>query len=115
MNVWPSTQAKAVLAALVLQGWRVKRQTGSHRVLTKPGWNHLEVRTLRGVLSYLEKPPRALARDATCARAAAFAQLTYNAPRSILALPTQPGALAAYLQRAPGGTARTPPSNEEEQ
>lgn len=27
-------------------------------VLTKPGWNHLEVRTLRGVLSYLEKPPR---------------------------------------------------------
>ena len=27
-------------------------------VLTKPGWNHLEVRTLRGVLSYLERPPR---------------------------------------------------------
>ena len=27
-------------------------------MLTKPGWNHLEVRTLRGVLSYLEKPPR---------------------------------------------------------
>jgi len=27
-------------------------------VLTKPGWNHLEVRTLRGVLSALEKPPR---------------------------------------------------------
>ncbi|HWK42661.1 MAG TPA: RNA methyltransferase [Croceibacterium sp.] len=27
-------------------------------VLTKPGWNHLEVRTLRGVLSYLQKPPR---------------------------------------------------------
>jgi tRNA/rRNA methyltransferase len=27
-------------------------------VLTKPGWNHLELRTLRGVLSYLEKPPR---------------------------------------------------------
>lgn len=27
-------------------------------VLTKPGWNHLEVRTLRGVLNYLEKPPR---------------------------------------------------------
>lgn len=27
-------------------------------VLTKPGWNHLEVRTLRGVLSTLEKPPR---------------------------------------------------------
>jgi tRNA/rRNA methyltransferase len=27
-------------------------------ILTKPGWNHLEVRTLRGVLSALEKPPR---------------------------------------------------------
>jgi tRNA/rRNA methyltransferase len=27
-------------------------------ILTKPGWNHLEVRTLRGVLSHLEKPPR---------------------------------------------------------
>jgi tRNA/rRNA methyltransferase len=24
-------------------------------VLTKPGWNHLEVRTLRGILSYLER------------------------------------------------------------
>jgi tRNA/rRNA methyltransferase len=27
-------------------------------LLTKPGWNHLEVRTLRGVLSALEKGPR---------------------------------------------------------
>lgn len=27
-------------------------------VLTKPGWNHLEVRTLRGVLSTLGRPPR---------------------------------------------------------
>ncbi len=26
-------------------------------VLTKPGWNHLEIRTLRGVLSQLERPP----------------------------------------------------------
>jgi tRNA/rRNA methyltransferase len=24
-------------------------------LLTKPGWNHLEVRTLRGVLSTIEK------------------------------------------------------------
>ena len=29
-------------------------------ILTKPGWNHLEVRTLRGVLSYLGKPSRKL-------------------------------------------------------
>jgi tRNA/rRNA methyltransferase len=28
-------------------------------VLTKPGWNHLEVRTLRGVFSSLEKGPKA--------------------------------------------------------
>lgn len=27
-------------------------------LLTKPGWNHLEVRTLRGILSALEKGPR---------------------------------------------------------
>jgi tRNA/rRNA methyltransferase len=27
-------------------------------MLTKPGWDHLEVRTLRGVLSALERPPR---------------------------------------------------------
>src|SRR5690606_8096843 len=27
-------------------------------ILTKPGWNHLEVRTLRGVLNYLGKPLR---------------------------------------------------------
>lgn len=27
-------------------------------ILTKPGWNHLEVRTLRGVLSSLEKGPK---------------------------------------------------------
>ncbi|QUL38807.1 RNA methyltransferase [Erythrobacter sp. JK5] len=27
-------------------------------VLTRPGWNHLEVRTLRGILSTLERDPR---------------------------------------------------------
>lgn len=27
-------------------------------LLTKPGWNHLELRTFRGVLSSLERPPR---------------------------------------------------------
>jgi tRNA/rRNA methyltransferase len=27
-------------------------------LLTKPGWNHLEVRTFRGVLSTLAKPRR---------------------------------------------------------
>jgi tRNA/rRNA methyltransferase len=37
------------------------RATASRRtlrtLLTKPGWNHLEVRTLRGVLSTLERDP----------------------------------------------------------
>lgn len=27
-------------------------------VLTRPGWNHLEVRTMRGIVRYLVKPPR---------------------------------------------------------
>ena len=31
-------------------------------MLTKPGWNHLEVRTLRGVLSALERDPEARGR-----------------------------------------------------
>ena len=33
-------------------------RTTLRTVLTKPGWNHLEIRTLRGVLSSLEKLPR---------------------------------------------------------
>ncbi len=38
MTAWPSTRAKQVLAALLRMGWTVKRQTGSHRVLARPGW-----------------------------------------------------------------------------
>jgi predicted RNA binding protein YcfA (HicA-like mRNA interferase family) len=33
MSKWPSVKAKRVLAALQSIGWRVKRQTGSHRTL----------------------------------------------------------------------------------
>ncbi|MFM1902080.1 MAG: hypothetical protein RLZZ216_2656 [Cyanobacteriota bacterium] len=33
MTVWPSVKAKKVLAALQSIGWRVKRQSGSHRTL----------------------------------------------------------------------------------
>ncbi|PEQ11108.1 rRNA methyltransferase [Novosphingobium sp. PC22D] len=39
---WPETRAEANRRTL-------------RNVLTKPGWNHLEVRTLRGVLSTLER------------------------------------------------------------
>jgi predicted RNA binding protein YcfA (HicA-like mRNA interferase family) len=41
VNNWPSTQAKAVLAGLLRIGWIVERQSGSHRVLTRPGWPNL--------------------------------------------------------------------------
>lgn len=38
MSQWSSTKAKRVLAALLRIGWSIKRQTGSHRVLERPGW-----------------------------------------------------------------------------
>jgi len=38
VNAWPSTRAQRVLAALLRLGWRVKRQSGSHKVLAKDGW-----------------------------------------------------------------------------
>jgi len=38
MTVWPSVKAKKVLAALKSIGWRVKRQSGSHRTLAHHGY-----------------------------------------------------------------------------
>ena len=38
MSRWPATKAKRVLAALQRIGWSIKRQSGSHRTLTHPGW-----------------------------------------------------------------------------
>lgn len=38
MSNWPSSKAKRVLAALLNIGWRVKRQSGSHRTLAREGW-----------------------------------------------------------------------------
>jgi len=35
---WPSTRASRVLAALLRIGWVVKRQSGSHRTLSRSGW-----------------------------------------------------------------------------
>ncbi len=37
MSQWPSTRARLVLAALIRIGWVIKRQTGSHKVLARPG------------------------------------------------------------------------------
>jgi predicted RNA binding protein YcfA (HicA-like mRNA interferase family) len=38
MSHWPSAKAKRVLAALIAIGWEVKRQSGSHRTLSRNGW-----------------------------------------------------------------------------
>ena len=38
MSAWPSARARRVLAALLRAGWSLKRQAGSHRVLSRPGW-----------------------------------------------------------------------------
>lgn len=38
MSRWASTKAREVLAALQRIGWRIKRQTGSHRTLEREGW-----------------------------------------------------------------------------
>lgn len=35
---WPATSAKRVLSALFAIGWRLKRQSGSHRTLARDGW-----------------------------------------------------------------------------
>ncbi len=38
MSHWPATKAKRVLAALLRIGWSIKRQRGSHLILSRPGW-----------------------------------------------------------------------------
>jgi len=38
MTHWSSTHARRVLAARLRIGWIIKRQTGSHRTLSRPGW-----------------------------------------------------------------------------
>jgi len=38
MSQWPSAKARRVLAALLRIGWSIKREAGSHRILSRPGW-----------------------------------------------------------------------------
>jgi predicted RNA binding protein YcfA (HicA-like mRNA interferase family) len=38
MSRFAATKARRVLAALLRIGWEIKRQSGSHRTLTRPGW-----------------------------------------------------------------------------
>lgn len=37
MSKWSATKAKRVLAALLRIGWRIKRETGSHKILARSG------------------------------------------------------------------------------
>ena len=39
MSQWSSTKAKRVLAALLRIGWNIKRESGSHKILTRSGWS----------------------------------------------------------------------------
>jgi len=39
MSAWPSTRSRRVLAALLRIGWVAKRQSGSHRTLSRTGWD----------------------------------------------------------------------------
>lgn len=38
MSQWRSTKARRVLTALLSIGWSLKRQTGSHKILERSGW-----------------------------------------------------------------------------
>jgi predicted RNA binding protein YcfA (HicA-like mRNA interferase family) len=40
MSNWPSTRARRVLAALQRIGWAIKRQSGSHRTMSREGWSN---------------------------------------------------------------------------
>jgi len=38
MSQWPAAKAPRVMAALLRLGWRIKRQSGSHKTLQREGW-----------------------------------------------------------------------------
>jgi predicted RNA binding protein YcfA (HicA-like mRNA interferase family) len=38
MNQWSSAKARRVLAALLRTGWSIKRESSSHKILSRPGW-----------------------------------------------------------------------------
>ncbi len=41
MSQWPSVKAKRLLSALLRIGWTIKRQSGSHKTLSRPDWPDL--------------------------------------------------------------------------
>jgi predicted RNA binding protein YcfA (HicA-like mRNA interferase family) len=38
VSSWGAAKARGVLAALLRVGWQLKRESGSHRVLSRVGW-----------------------------------------------------------------------------
>jgi predicted RNA binding protein YcfA (HicA-like mRNA interferase family) len=38
MSQWSSAKARKVLSGLEKIGWKVKRQSGSHKILERVGW-----------------------------------------------------------------------------
>ena len=38
MSQWSSSKAKRVLAALLRVGWNIKRESSSHKILSRPDW-----------------------------------------------------------------------------
>ena len=38
MSHWPSVRARVLLQALIHIGWQIKRQSGSHRTLSRSGY-----------------------------------------------------------------------------
>jgi predicted RNA binding protein YcfA (HicA-like mRNA interferase family) len=38
MSHWPSVRARTLLQALQRIGWTVKRRSGPHQILARPGW-----------------------------------------------------------------------------
>src|SRR5690606_39879773 len=39
MSQWRAAKARRVLSALLRIGWRIKRESGSHRTLEREGWS----------------------------------------------------------------------------
>ncbi len=38
MSQWRSVKANHLLTALLHMGWKIKRQSGSHKILSREGW-----------------------------------------------------------------------------
>lgn len=38
MSQWPSIKAKRLFSILLNIGWKIKRQSGSHKTLSRDGW-----------------------------------------------------------------------------